>query len=62
MMAKTILYAEDEFTNRKIMKYQCERFGVDCVLAADGLEALERCRTEKYDLVVLDQYIARPQW
>ncbi len=57
MMAKTILYAEDEFTNRKIMKYQCERFGVDCVLAADGLEALERCRTEKYDLVVLDQYM-----
>ena len=56
-MAKTILYAEDEFTNRKIMEYQCRRFGVECVLEADGREALEHCRTGKYDLVVLDQYM-----
>jgi two-component system response regulator ResD len=57
MKKKTILYAEDEYTNRKIMEIQCRKFGVDCILEEDGLEALERCSREDFSLVILDQYM-----
>lgn len=56
-MSKRVLYAEDEFTNRKIMEIQCRKFGVECILAEDGLKALELCRRDRYDLVILDQYM-----
>ncbi len=57
MKDKSILYAEDEFTNRKIMEIQCRNFGVDCTLEEDGRKALERCSREDFDLVILDQYM-----
>ncbi len=57
MKNKSILYAEDEFTNRKIMEIQCRNFGVDCTLEEDGRKALERCSREDFDLVILDQYM-----
>ena len=56
-MRKTILYAEDEYTNRKIMEIQCRKFGVDCVLVEDGQEALRLCNSTRFDVVVLDQYM-----
>ena len=56
-MRQTLLYAEDEYTNRKIMEIQCRRFGVDCILASDGTEALEKCREGQFNLVILDQYM-----
>ena len=57
MNERTLLYAEDEFTNRKIMEIQCRKFGVECVLVEDGQEALEKCRERHFSLVVLDQYM-----
>jgi len=57
MKGKSILYAEDEFTNRKIMEIQCRNFGVECTLEENGRKALERCRNEDFDLVILDQYM-----
>ena len=57
MNGKTILYAEDEFTNRKIMEIQCRKFGVDCILAEDGTSALDLCSRESFDLIILDQYM-----
>jgi two-component system response regulator ResD len=57
MKGKSILYAEDEFTNRKIMEIQCRKFGVECALEEDGRKALERCSQEHFDLVILDQYM-----
>ena len=57
MSSKAILYAEDEYTNRKIMEIQCHRFGVECVLEENGVSALERCRKRRFDMVVLDQYM-----
>jgi len=57
MKKKSVLYAEDEFTNRKIMEIQCMKFGVDCTLAENGMEALELCINNNYDLVILDQYM-----
>jgi len=56
-MKKTILYAEDEYTNRKIMAIQCQKIGVECILASDGKEALKQCRKKHFDVVVLDQYM-----
>ena len=57
MNRKHILYAEDEFTNRKIMEIQCRRFGVECDLVEDGPTALEMLKNDDYDLVILDQYM-----
>jgi CheY-like chemotaxis protein len=57
MTGKSILYAEDEFTNRKIMEIQCRKFGVICALEEDGRQALDRCVTDHFDLVILDQYM-----
>lgn len=56
-MGKRLLYAEDEYTNRKIMEIQCRKAGVECVLADDGPGALALLLSETYDLVILDQYM-----
>ena len=56
-MAKTILYAEDEFTNRKIVEIVCRKLNITCLLAEDGLQALELFRLHTPDLVILDQYM-----
>ncbi len=56
-MVKTVLYAEDEFTNRKIVEMVCRKLNINCILAEDGLQALEMFRNQKPDLVILDQYM-----
>ncbi|MDC7218535.1 MAG: response regulator [Spirochaetales bacterium] len=52
-----LLYAEDEFTNRKIMEIQCQKAGVDCFLAEDGREALNLIKNNEFDVIILDQYM-----
>jgi len=54
---KKVLYAEDEFTNRKILELLCRKMNIRCILAEDGLQALELFRSESPDLVILDQYM-----
>ena len=56
-MGRTLLYAEDEFTNRKIVEMVCRRMNINCILAEDGLQALELFRQKTPDLVILDQYM-----
>ncbi|MDA3851361.1 MAG: response regulator [Spirochaetaceae bacterium] len=56
-MQKKILYAEDEFTNRKIMEIQCRKAQVQCHLVEDGRTALKAARENLYDLIILDQYM-----
>ena len=56
-MTKKVLYAEDEFTNRKILEIGCRKLNYQCILAKDGLQALELYGKESPDLVVLDQYM-----
>ena len=56
-MMKKVLYAEDEFTNRKILEIVCRKLNYRCILAEDGLQALELYRKESPDLVILDQYM-----
>jgi DNA-binding response OmpR family regulator len=50
----TILVVEDEETLRDELSYQLEQEGYRVVRATDGGQALERFRTEKPDLILLD--------
>ena len=54
---KRVLYAEDEFTNRKLLEIKLKNHGISCDLAQDGLKAVELFTQNKYDLVILDQYM-----
>ncbi len=53
-MPKKILIADDNDDLRSLLAYQLHARGYLCVMAADGVEAVEKCRTEKPDLVLLD--------
>ena len=57
MESKRVLYAEDEYTNRKLIQIHLEKEGVECVLARDGTEALEKYRDGHFDMVILDYYM-----
>src|ERR687886_294701 len=52
--APTILLVDDEDSVQKLLTYPLEREGFRVVQARDGEEALERFRTTRVDLVVLD--------
>jgi DNA-binding response OmpR family regulator len=53
-MSQTILVVDDEPTLRETVAYQFEQEGYRVLTAADGREALERFRSGRPDLVVLD--------
>ncbi len=57
MAEKRVLYAEDEFTNRKLLEIKLKNHGISCDLAQDGLKAMELFQKNEYDLVILDQYM-----
>ena len=57
MIKKRILYAEDEFTNRKLVEIKLKKAGISCDLAQDGLKAIEMFNKHTYHLVILDQYM-----
>jgi CheY-like chemotaxis protein len=52
-----VLYAEDEFTNRKLIEVLLQREGIDCDLAADGFAALDMFQHNDYSVVILDHYM-----
>lgn len=56
-MAKRVLYAEDEYSNRKIIEFQLQNLGISCDLASDGTEAIEMIRRNRYDLIILDRHM-----
>ena len=51
---KTILHAEDERTDRAVVKHALEAVGYRVVQASDGVEARELAIREPPDLLVLD--------
>lgn len=53
-MVRTILLVDDEEIVREAVSEVLKDDGYKVVLAVDGLEALEKARHEKVDLVVLD--------
>jgi PAS domain S-box-containing protein len=49
-----ILYAEDEFTNQRMVQGVLSRAGHEVVLASDGAEALKTLSQSEFDLVLMD--------
>jgi len=53
-MPKKILLVDDEDEILMILKDKLEKSGYEVVVACDGLEAINKVRTEKPDLMILD--------
>jgi signal transduction histidine kinase len=51
---KTILLVDDNHNMRKLLRYQFQKWGHRVLEAASGLEALERVRRNRVDLITLD--------
>ena len=51
---RTVLVVEDETTMATVLRYNLEREGYRCLVAADGARALELARGERPDLLLLD--------
>lgn len=49
-----ILVAEDNLENQEIIRRRLERAGHSVSIAANGLEAVERAKAEKPDLILMD--------
>lgn len=54
MGARKILVADDNANIRKVVKMGFETLGYQVLVAEDGVQALERVRAERPDLVILD--------
>lgn len=52
-----ILYVEDSSTNQMIFQEYCKRYGVDLVVANNGLQGLEKFKHGKFDVLVVDCYM-----
>ncbi len=49
-----VLIAEDQELNQEIMLELLERKGVNCDIAENGVEAIEKFKKESYDLILMD--------
>ena len=52
--AAHVLVADDVEINREVVRQQLEQIGCTVDLAASGREAVAQCRTQVYDLVLMD--------
>lgn len=55
MPAKMVLYAEDDFANRRLMEIQLAKNGITCDIVENGRRALEAFAKSDYKVVILDQ-------
>jgi two-component system alkaline phosphatase synthesis response regulator PhoP len=51
---RTILVVDDEASFREILEFNLKEAGYNVITAANGVEALERVRRDRPDLVLLD--------
>lgn len=58
-MSGNILVAEDDFANQKGIKAILERGGLKVELAENGFEAVEKIRTDSYDLILMDMQMPK---
>jgi PAS domain S-box-containing protein len=52
---KKILLVEDIEINQKMMRILIEKAGMEMDVASDGLEALEKFTTQRYDCILMDE-------
>jgi signal transduction histidine kinase/CheY-like chemotaxis protein/HPt (histidine-containing phosphotransfer) domain-containing protein len=50
----SILVAEDNPTNQMIVRHHLERHNHRVIIASNGLEVLEQCKTHIFDLILMD--------
>jgi len=50
-----ILIVEDNKTNQLLLSMLLDDFDLDFIIANDGLEAIEKLKTEKVDLILMDE-------
>lgn len=53
-MKQTILIVEDEIAIVKLLQYNIEKAGFHTDIAFDGQEAIDKCKKNTYDFIVLD--------
>jgi len=55
LSGRRVLVIEDNETNRRILRYWLERFGMRCVTVATALEAMEQLQSESaFDAAIID--------
>jgi len=52
--SKRILIVEDNPINRKLCLIQLNRLGCKAVAVENGMDAIEKCKTEYFDAVLMD--------
>lgn len=58
-MAKKVLIIEDEKILYNLLKDKLEKEGYQAIVAVDGVEGLEKIKSEKPDLILLDIVMPR---
>ncbi|MDE2368556.1 MAG: PAS domain S-box protein [Burkholderiales bacterium] len=56
---RKVLLAEDEPVSREIALNLLDDVGLDCDAVADGFEAFERVRSQRYDVILMDMQMPR---
>ncbi len=59
MAADKVMVVDDDLNIRLVLKYRLEREGYQVLLAEDGVDALEKVKAEKPDLIILDLTMPR---
>eukprot|EP00456_Euglypha_rotunda_P047616 TRINITY_DN38054_c0_g1_i1.p1 TRINITY_DN38054_c0_g1~~TRINITY_DN38054_c0_g1_i1.p1 ORF type:complete len:130 (-),score=27.35 TRINITY_DN38054_c0_g1_i1:11-400(-) len=54
-----ILVAEDNVVNQKVITRMLLHYGYQCVVANDGIEAIEQLKKERFDLIFMDIQMPR---
>jgi len=49
-----VLIAEDNQLNQQLMSLYMKRLGWDFTVVSDGLQAVECCRNQSYDVILMD--------
>lgn len=49
-----ILLVEDNLLNQRIVTFSLKKYNHEVTIANDGVEALERFREQKYDVILMD--------
>ena len=59
MAADRIMVVDDDQNIQLVLKYRLEKEGYQVLLAGDGVDALEKVKAEKPDLIILDLTMPR---